>query len=225
MRRKCLFVCTVLIFAASLIYGARPLSTDDAGTVTPGAIEAELGYEDIEDDGSRELSLCVKHGLTNRMDLAVSVPYELKPEDGTGSAEIGIKFLLFNEKGRVPAAALTVSNVLGSSEYMINSVFTKDMGYVCIHINIGYGATGDPGEEGVTFCSAAADIPVAVRLCTAAEITMEADSDSLTDDAAGILAGLNYLLNDCTVIDAGIGMGMSNAAPDSVITAGLTYGF
>lgn len=56
----------------SLVYSARPLSVDDAGTVDLGICETEvgIGYEqDRKENGEFELSLTIKHGLTERMDI------------------------------------------------------------------------------------------------------------------------------------------------------------
>jgi hypothetical protein len=65
------WLCALAMCQSAL--AARPFETDDAGTVAPGTFESEFGSESWKDDAAFGIGL--KHGLTERMDLGVSMGY------------------------------------------------------------------------------------------------------------------------------------------------------
>jgi hypothetical protein len=84
MRKKKIGFVLLLMLIPATVFGARPLSTDDAGVVDLGSYEVEFGYgflsegDDIESHG---LGLSIKHGITERLDFGIGVgPNEESPE-------------------------------------------------------------------------------------------------------------------------------------------------
>ena len=69
-----LVIC-VMVFPV-LSFAARPLSTDDAGTVEKGAFEIEFGTEYVKAvDNETNLSLVIKRGILDNLDLGVEIHY------------------------------------------------------------------------------------------------------------------------------------------------------
>lgn len=228
MFKKNLIILIGLLSLAPSTFAARPLTTDDAGTVDPQTFELEMGYDfnknqDNSEDKSVNVSL--KHGITERLDLCIALPYEVKPEQGLGSAEVGMKFSLLKEKENIPGVSFTFSPRLGASEYALNGILSKKIGQINAHLNLGYVATGKVDEKGVTIYSGAIELPLSKNLVLVGEIVGEADADSNTKDILiGLLGGSLQVL-DALVLDLGISTGFNDASPKWKMTLGLTYGF
>lgn len=219
-----------ILFLASQCFAARPLTTDDAGTVDRGAFETEVGYDyaEYQDDGeSQSIGVSLKHGLTEKFDFCVGVPYEIETEEGEGlgGAEVGVKFALLKEKEKFPGVSLTFSSGFGASEYALNGILTKEMGKLVVHLNLGYMATGEVGEKGVTTYSGAIELPLGEKLVLVGEIVGEADAYSNTEDPLEGLLGGNLEVLEALSFDLGIGIGFNDVSPEWRTTVGLTYGF
>jgi len=125
---------------------ARPFETDDAGTVEAGTYEFEAAADYW--DGMAQFGLCLKHGVTTRMDLGVAVGRSLLPEDERGyhGAEIGLKF------GLVPdLLAVSVAGSFGTAEYGANLIFSEEIGIYSVHANAGYTAVPSTSDVDVTY--------------------------------------------------------------------------
>lgn len=120
-----------------VIWAARPFDTDDAGTVAPGTFEAELGSESWNDKGAFGLGL--KHGLTERMDLGVSMGYSAWPEAERSfeNAELSAKYSLVPE-----LLSASFATPLGTSEYSLNGILSKGFGDLAVNLNLGGDFTG-----------------------------------------------------------------------------------
>ena len=219
-------VLLVFLFSASpQVKAARPLTTDDAGTVELGVFETEFGYEipqNKDNAQSQSLSISLKHGLSQRLDFGISFPYEIKPERGLGEAEAGIKFFLSKEKENLPALSLTFAFGLGSSEYTLNGIMSKELGNLLVHLNLGYIATGIVTEEGITTYSGAIELPLGKKLTLVAELVGETDTGRSSSE--GLIGGNFQVIKDMT-LDFGIGKGFDKANSEWKTILGITYGF
>lgn len=190
----------ILFFVVTAVFAAHPLTTDDIGTVDKDEYEIEVGYDNCKEEDilrNHSCGLSLKHGITEKMDIGISFPYQIepKPEEPFGTTTLGFKFLLLKD-----IFALTVNNELGSREYFINGIFTREIKSVTVHANIGYMASGDETISGETIYSSAAEYPLA-KINVVGEIIGE---------KTGIqnwLAGLRYKIGDVSAISCAYGNG------------------
>jgi hypothetical protein len=77
MNKKLVFLSIVLtLFFSSTVFAARPLSTDDAGTVEKGGFECELGFEMAKTENKEyTINSCLKFGLLDVIDIGTEVPF------------------------------------------------------------------------------------------------------------------------------------------------------
>jgi hypothetical protein len=83
-------VFTIVAVALTSAVAARPMSTADAGTVSPESIEMEVAAE----YGDNQLSplVGVTHGLSDRCDLALSSSYTTYPREERGTDLLSFTF-------------------------------------------------------------------------------------------------------------------------------------
>jgi cobalt/nickel transport protein len=158
-----LFSSLISLFSTST-YAARPLTTDDAGTVEKGEFQLEMGVDALrQDNHDREYSpsLTLTYGLLERMDVGIGSGYlfvhpkEDKKERGFSDTELKVKYRPIDEKDWRPAFALTgtlkiptasESKGLGSekTDFGINAILTKNLGERSVlYFNLGYTFIGE----------------------------------------------------------------------------------
>ena len=226
----------IIFFIPSLVYSARPLSVDDAGTVDSGIYETEagIGYsQDKEGNGETEISLSIKQGLTERMDMGVSLPYVMvspKGENiksGMGDAELIAKFNLVKEGDKTPGFSVTLGIIMDTGEenkgigsgemnYNFNSILSKELQFITLHGNLGYTAKAKTASFGI-----ALEYPADERLNLVAELTGENKSDSPVE----CLMGTNFSVSENLTLDFGIGTGLNDYSSRLNVTGGLTLSF
>ncbi|MFC1658374.1 transporter [Candidatus Omnitrophota bacterium] len=233
------FVCIPLSFAA------RPLCTDDAGTVAKNEFELETGIEYVN-QADKEVALCfvLKTGILDRMDLGIEVPYKFidfqagSKTDGFDDIILVTKYNFLQETDTLPALSVSFSFKsdsgnndrslgTGKREYAINSILSKSLHAITLHFNLGYVFKEDlPGEdlEDVLIYSLAMEYPLNERLNLVGDITGENECRNTFDDnsTAGLI-GFNYSLTDIITYDLGVGFEISEASPDFVVRTGLTF--
>lgn len=221
-----LSVLGLVLLAGSHTKAARPLTTDDAGIVEDGAFELEMGYDLSRDEDhtqNQTLGISIKHGLIQRLDLCVALPYDIQPEEKFGDAQVGIKYLLSKETGNLPALSLSFGCELGRPDCALTGIASREFGDLALHINLGYGASGLKGEDGVTVCAGAIECALSKSFTLVAELVDELDAD---ENALEALVGGNYRISEQVVLDLAVGKGFNTAsAKEGKATLGLTYGF
>lgn len=202
----------VAAMTAGSLFAARPFITDDAGTVTPGGFELELGTDVWQDDAVMGLSF--KHGLTNRMDVGVGFGYTMLPADAGGfeNAEVVFKFAIIPDL--FSASFITI---LGDLDYVLNGIVTHMFGTFEIDMNLGYETTGMEGIEG-TFMYALAIIYAIDKFAVGAEIAGD------QEDVQSWLAGVRFILSPGFAIDGGV-IGNFHEGSDVIATFGIHYEF
>lgn len=228
----------------------RPLSTDDAGTVAPGDIEAEVGAEYLKwltDDKEYFVATALTIGVIwDRLDCGIEVPYLwLRPdegnnEDGFGDLDAKLKLRFLDETDSFPALAVTIgvktetgdsAKGLGTGkiDVPVNLIATKGFDRFTLHANAGYNAVGDPAEEqeyDLVNLSLAGEFAATERFAIVGEVAGEIYTKDVDEDnPCELLVGATYKLSFGTVLDAGVAAGLTDGAPDSKITAGLTHEF
>lgn len=240
------FILVLLVFPAA-VFAARPLSTDDAGTVEKGHLEVESGFEYADDtDDEYNLAVCLKYGLGERWDLGVEIPYQFleisedDDVDGWGDIVFSSKYHFLDETESLPAGALSFSiktetgdddKGLGSGaiDYAINAILSKELEKVTGHLNLGYTYTGAPeGEESddLFTYALAIEFPLNDSLNLVAELTAETNFEGDFDsNPFAALVGFNYAFSESITFDLGMGWGISEASADYLVTTGLTLSF
>jgi len=239
-----LIVC-MMIFP-SLSFAARPLSTNDAGTVEKGTFEIEYGIEYVNGfDNETTMSLVITRGLLSNLDLGVEVPYtfidakEASDSDGFSDVSISTKFNFIKDNEIFPDSALSFSYKTdsgnndiglgtGKPEYSLNSIFSKSWKPFAVHLNLGYTFKEDfveeDNEDAFTY-----GLAVEYVLNEKINLVGEVSGDTVLkrkfhDNSCSALFGINYSLNDNVTLDFGVSTEISRADPDFSITCGITLG-
>jgi hypothetical protein len=153
----CMVVPSLLFFFSSPAFAARPLTTDDAGTVEKGEFQLETGFDFArQENHDKELgpSMTLTYGIFERMDVGIGsgylfvYPAEDKNENGFADTELKLKYRWIDEKDWRPAFATTgtikfptasESKGLGSgkTDLSINTILTKDLSKrLVLHLNL-----------------------------------------------------------------------------------------
>jgi hypothetical protein len=241
----------LLIFLISLfstsVFAARPLTTDDTGTVEKGKFQLEPGFDFTrQDNHDRELnpSMTLTYGLFERMDVGIGSGYlfvhpaEGKKENGLADTELKVKYRLMDEKDWIPSFAVTgelkiptasESKGLGSgkTDFGINVIFTKNLSKRWVfHINAGYTFIGEHGANNEFNYSVAGEFIISDKWALVGEIVgVNNFNGRKGDDPFSGLLGTYYLITDSIIWDGGVQIGMNKAAPDFRLTTGLTILF
>jgi len=204
-------VCCLFLLS-SVLFAARPLATDDAGAVDAAKHELEIGYDGCQGENYLRSGSCgfsLKQGITERMDVGVSFPYQIDPaqDERFGKAVLGVKFSLVKD-----VFALTFSNELGEKQYFFNGIFTKEFSKAAVHFNLGYSATGDAAIKGSTGYSSAFEIP-GEKFDVVGEVSGDTDNNNTW------LLGIRYKVTENIIVDTGYGKSFN--APDDKTTFGF----
>ncbi|MFC1667704.1 transporter, partial [Candidatus Omnitrophota bacterium] len=227
-----LFLLIVLvIIIPSVTYAARPISTDDAGTVEKRRIEIESGFEYVKQaDEENNLSFVLKYGIIKNLDLGIEIPYtfidfnESANVDGMGDIQCTTKYHFLDETQNLPALALSCSIKTktgdkglssGEVDYALTGIMTKEIREFTTHVNFGYTIVGEPeGEklDDIFSYGLAIEYPVNEKLNIAGELTGETIFDGDFDDnPCSALTGLNYAFSEIVTFDFGVGFEISEA--------------
>lgn len=153
-------ICLMVLLYCTSAFACRPLTTDDCGTVEKGKFEIENGLDGVNlfsGGNSHSAGPSIKHGITESMDIGVSIPFALAPavDEISGAAVFSLKFGFIKN-----LLAVSISGSPASAAYSLNSVFSKDFGSFNTHLNLGYNATGDPAAKGLLTYGLSVLVPV-----------------------------------------------------------------
>ena len=238
--------CSFLVYPC-LLFAARPLSTDDAGTVDQGEFEVEAGLEYVKQaDKEVALSFVLKSGIFDNWDLGVELPYKFinfaggAKTNGFDDLTVSTKYNFSEEIDILPAFSVSFSIKTdsgnddkslgtGKQEYAINTIFSKSLDQITLHFNLGYVNKNDLPEEnlrGVLTYGLAMEYPLNQKFNLVGEISGENECRNKFDDnlMSGLI-GFNYSLTESVSYDLGTGFEISESSPDFNITTGLTFSF
>jgi len=209
---KSILVFLSVSLVGSVLLVAHPLSTDDIGIVNKTNYELEVGYDNCKSGDELRNHSCgisLKHGITEKMDIGISFPYQIKPKpvEQFGTTTVGFKFLLIRD-----IFAFSVNNELGSKEYFINGIFSREISPLTFHFNFGYEASGDENIEGKIIYSSAVEYPL-----TKVDLVGEVIGEKI--GLQNWLFGLRYKLGDVSAINCAYGNGFKGT--DEKITFGF----
>ena len=186
----------------SFLFAAHPLTTDDIGTVEVGKYELEIGYDNCKNHGelrNHSCGLSLKHGISQKLDIGISFPYHIepKPAERLGSVSLSFKFLLVED-----IFAFTLANELGSEEYFINGISTREISSLVVHFNLGYQATGNENVKGKILYNSAFEYSPLNKIDFVGEVLGEETG------LQNWLLGMRYKINDVCFFDFGYENGL-----------------
>lgn len=228
----------------------RPDQTESSDTVAPGYVQFELGWtrsRDDEDDATLDAfpETLVRVGVTNRLELRFGFDGHLWEEadgdgreDGTGDLGISLKWRLCEEAGRRPQTAVLAGTSIPAGEAPFSSErFDPSIRLACSHtlnetLSLGYNvaglwateedAAGDRDTTASVAYSAVLGIALSDRLGTFVEFFGDRPTGA-GKPAHSLDTGLTCLIAANVQIDIVGGVGLSDAADDWFVGAGLVW--
>lgn len=173
---KAALVLAMVLSLPVATFAARPLITDDAGTLGKGAFQVELGFETsdhrTDDDGvvtkedASSTSATLSYGILDNLDVLLGMPYEwsrvredgdtIRNEDGIADLTLEAKWRFFEKDGFAMALKPGVSFPTGNHNrgfgtgrmtYGALFIATQDIGPVSLHLNAGYRRNENDTDE------------------------------------------------------------------------------
>jgi hypothetical protein len=248
----------LLLFGVSSAHAFHPLVTDDAGTVGKGGVQleinAEIAYdkENLDDSATvkseaAEVAITLTYGLTENLDVAVTVPYQwlsahqndelIAREKGISDISLDLKWRFFQKDGWGVALKPGITLPTGNEEKGLGNgratgriffITSKEIEPWAFHLNLGYIRNENKGEDRADLwhASAAAQVELVKDLKAVANIGIE------TNPASGsgthpvfALGGLIYDLSEKISLDAGVKFGLTKPETDISYLAGVTIKF
>ncbi len=223
----------------------RPDQTESAEIVPQGFVQTELGFADADAADAFAAGL-VRIGLSRRVELRVALDEAFLegPEEAV-DVSLGAKFRVVDEKGRRPAIAAiaALNRRVGDSALPVSDGFRPSFRFAFGHtlgerLSLGYNA-GVSWDETVRFVGMPA-VPdkqlesrflwtVALGIAGPERIGffLEAFGDTgLSDDGSAETAldgGVTFLIRPNVQLDLYVGAGISDAAPDWLAGAGVSF--
>lgn len=233
----------VLLIHAGVAGAARPLDTEDTGTVDPGNVELELSatWETAPSERASAAQAALNVGITPGFQLKVASGLEwFDPDDaadhvGVGDTFLGAKFRLLEETERRPAAlvAVTLRLPTGDDERGLGepgvdvgvlAVISKTFGPLTLTGNGGYTFVTDDREQDFVTLAASAEYRVTEAWALVGEVFSEV---GIHTGAAPVVlrGGSTYAIAPRIRLDGAVGVGLTDQSPDAVVTVGVTIAF
>lgn len=129
---KKIVVLTSLLFFTFTLWGARPYTTDDYGTVDRGTVEVEIGNNITP--GAKEYStyLNIKHGITDRMEIDLTFDY-----DYPGISPLNLFYKLKIIDRTIWHFTVSISHNIGDETFDLNSIFSYESDKFLVNLNLG----------------------------------------------------------------------------------------
>lgn len=233
-------VLAVAVLLPAPARAARPLDTEDTGTVDPGRAELELSADFARGSGDDTWAAkgVLSTGVWPRVEVRVeSALLLLDPRGepgraGIGDSLLGIKYRVLDESPVRPAVLTGValrlptgdeSRGLGAEGVDVTTLaaVSKTLGALVFTGNLGY--TFVTADRPLDLWTLAASLEYRAR--KSVWLVGEAVG-TLGVDAAGdrlvLRAGAVWAVTDRVKLDGAVGAGATRASPDVTITLGLT---
>jgi hypothetical protein len=252
---KIISVITVgfTLFLSATAFAAHPLITDDTGVQGAGKFQFELnGQYSRNNDGhgvtekDQEAATALTYGVTDAVDLIVSVPWQKSDLDDNGLASsssglsdvgITVKWHFFDHEGLSLALRPGITLPTGdfdkglgngkttASLFLISTNEIKPFMPLTLHLNLGYIRNESKSQDRVDLwhASFAAVYAAAKSLQIVADIGTETNPDvAVKTNPAYLLGGVIYSITESFDVDFGVKYGLNNAEPDFATLAGIT---
>jgi len=127
---KILFSIILIGSFTITLYGARPLSTDDAGIVEKNKCEIEVGFNSsklMDNSTEQNIDYSIKYGISGRADVGFAFSEEMQDTLHFTPAEFSIKILFYQSKSFLPDIAFTFITTPGDFSYALNFIISKEI--------------------------------------------------------------------------------------------------
>ncbi len=226
-------------------FAARPLFTEDAETIEKGSAKIEMAFDHARDNSGDKYnlsSLQVAYGLMDSLEIAAGLPYIfLDPKeggrvDGVGDLYAYLKYRILGERGFYPALSLKPILKIpmadeykglgsGKTDFGFNAAFSKSFTGFNLNFDATYVFYGEKNVADQLNLGLAGEFEIAKGLNLVSEIRYGNNfNSSRKDDPATLMAGFQADALGA-VFDAGVTLGLNSAAPDYLLTVGLTLIF
>ena len=231
------------VLVAFPAWAARPLTTEDTGTLDPGGLELEIGLDYLRGGGAQlfllpgghQLNFGVLPGLEGGVTITLVV---LDPEDkaaraGIGDSLVRLKYRFLDETPVAPALMASVvarlptgdeSRGLGARDVdvLAFAVASKTFTPVTLTMNAGYTFVTRDRALDVVNLTASAEVQVSRAWSVVGEIVSEVATTRHNPDRAFVRAGTVYAVHERVLFDAAVGCGLTRASADFLLTVGVT---
>ena len=219
-------------------WAGHPLSTDDAGTVTPGHLEMELTFDALKaDEREQGYGVGLTYGVNETLDIALATGYTTLYSDpkvrGMVDPELGFKWRFLDGGERRSSLAL-VGGVTQPGDSDLSSG-ERDWGALLIasipaganvfHLNLGKTWVGEAGAHHVSSWGLALEMPKDDGTAWYAEIVGDNSGKGGEDDPVEVLVGWSKEAASGALYSAGLAAGLSDTTHDWRFTTGLTREF
>jgi len=236
-------VCLMVIAIVAPALAGRPLVTEDTGTLDPGQVEAELGFEYVRDREVRTFGapagLALNIGLLPRLEGTIGTTIVVldapgaSSQAGIGDSDAKLKYRFVDETPNIPAVmgamALRLptgdeSRGLGEPGVDVQAlaVASKTFGPATLTVNAGYTFVTADRTADVVNVNASVDAAITDTWSVVAEIVSELATHRRADDRVVVRVGTTYEVAKSVTLDAAAAVGVTRASPDLLLTVGVT---
>lgn len=221
----------------------RPTVSNPAALPVPGYVELEFGALRIKGGEARRrtsATVLAKYAFSENFGLLIGGEPRVHQANhngdflhGAGDTSMTLKFrheldddsALGLETG-VKAATAKTGIGSGKTDYLLNIIYSRQMGDYALDLNLGYPRFGvtepSEGRHGLVWAAAFGG-PVAGKWGAAVELSGTARQGER--HSPQFLTALTYNISRQTVLDGGVAFGLSSAAPNLTMFVGLTLLF
>lgn len=247
-----IFMIFIITFFASPANAVIPLVTDDTGTQGRGKFQIELfgeyatAKEESITNKNSNFSATLSYGLSDPVDIVLSMPYQAWRKDDSGSETKGdgfsdptieAKWRFYEREGLSFALKPGVTVPLGDDKkdlgagkmtYHLFLITSKEINPWTLHINLGYIRNSGWGDcrKDVWHASFASAVDMTKKLKLIADIGIESNPGRTSaNPPAYILGGIIYSPKENLDLGLGIKGGLTKPEPDVAVRGGITYRF
>lgn len=193
------------------------------------------------------LSASFRYGLVNNLEIAATLPYLFADNGVNARNELGDVFLAAKVrflKGREAnplsfAGAIKVKIPLGTQPDLVEKTGKADVGFSVLaskeippyeaHLNLGYTFMGNPSGQNIAdqinYSLGLEYKEFRPNLSLMGELFGTANDSGLADTRRSIALGAKTFARSDIIIDAALGIGLSNHAPDYILNTRISYFF
>jgi hypothetical protein len=242
----------VLMWPSLSMYGGRPLTVDDAGTVAPREFEFEAGlaFAHSRDCHHFDFPFALTAGIATTLDAGVGFGSQVEErlesaggrdtESGIGDLTLGAKWNpLAAERFwadhalavmvKLPTASRVKQFGSGQTDCDLTYIATKSFGGRWnVDLNVGYTWVGDPDDENLDdslHYGLALRWQARERVELVGELFADTPVTAENETTLAINAGVRWQVVDGLLLDAAAGGGLRRDAPDVTAAVGLTWAF
>ena len=240
MRRWFVFVLAIIVLIPGLAWAARPLDTEDPGTVAPGKVEVQGSVDYIKGDDGKLVGArgVLGTGLLPNLDIRVQSgllwvdPLDEPSRGGLGDTLFGFKHRLLDETDTFPAVmyAFTLRFPTGSEarglgdrgvDAALFAVVGKTFGPVTLNWNGGYAFISRDRDLDFVLLSTSFEYRVTEAWSLVGEV-VSALGVNQAPDVAILRGGMTYTLTPRIRLDGAVAGGVTRESPDLLVTIGTT---